>query len=91
MTIFLILLIPIKVEWEKDLAKGSPLPWYLPLDKGHFSLSGFRLTAIGRFLTKNMVRFVIMSRFVFETLMVCTPLWVHWLHIDLKVCLARGI
>ncbi|CAK9187437.1 unnamed protein product [Ilex paraguariensis] len=40
---------------EKDLAVGSPVPWYLPLDKSHFSLSSFRLTAMGRFITKNMV------------------------------------
>ncbi|KAH0931473.1 hypothetical protein HID58_008590 [Brassica napus] len=46
----------IKVIWEKDLAKDSPVPWYLPLDKNHFSLSSFRLTAVGRFITKNMVK-----------------------------------
>lgn len=45
-----------KVIWEKDLAVGSPVPWYLPLDKSHFSLSSFRLTAVGRLITKNMVR-----------------------------------
>ncbi|XP_073023292.1 cycloartenol-C-24-methyltransferase isoform X1 [Primulina eburnea] len=44
-----------EVVWEKDLAVDSPVPWYLPLDKSHFSLSSFRLTAIGRFITKNMV------------------------------------
>lgn len=44
-----------KVLWEKDLATDSPIPWYLPLDKNHFSLSSFRLTALGRFVTKNMV------------------------------------
>lgn len=44
--------------WEKDLAVESPLPWYLPLDKSYFSLSTFRLTAVGRFITKNMVIFV---------------------------------
>ena len=44
-----------QVVWEKDLAVNSPVPWYLPLDKSHFSLSSFRLTAIGRFITKNMV------------------------------------
>uniref|UniRef100_A0A6N2L3U0 SAM-dependent methyltransferase Erg6/SMT-type domain-containing protein n=1 Tax=Salix viminalis TaxID=40686 RepID=A0A6N2L3U0_SALVM len=43
-----------EVMWSKDLAVGSPLPWYLPLDKSHFSLSSFRLTAVGRFFTKNM-------------------------------------
>ncbi|KAI3690573.1 hypothetical protein L2E82_48683 [Cichorium intybus] len=41
--------------FEQDLAKDSPLPWYLPLDTSHFSLSSFRLTAAGRFITKNMV------------------------------------
>ncbi|KAL3815098.1 hypothetical protein ACJIZ3_016366 [Penstemon smallii] len=44
-----------EVVWEKDLAVDSPIPWYLPLDTSHFSLSSFRLTAIGRFITKNMV------------------------------------
>ncbi|WOG84230.1 hypothetical protein DCAR_0103412 [Daucus carota subsp. sativus] len=44
-----------EVLFEKDLTIGSPLPWYLPLDKSHFSLSSFRLTALGRFITKNMV------------------------------------
>ncbi|KVH97325.1 Methyltransferase type 11 [Cynara cardunculus var. scolymus] len=44
-----------EVIWEQDLAKDSPLPWYLPLDTSHFSLSSFRLTAAGRFFTKNMV------------------------------------
>lgn len=45
-----------KIKWSKDLATSSPVPWYLPLDKNHFSLSSFRLTAIGRFFTKNMVK-----------------------------------
>ncbi|KAL0728167.1 hypothetical protein Bca4012_024260 [Brassica carinata] len=45
-----------EVVWEKDLAEDSPVPWYLPLDKNHFSLSSFRLTAVGRFITKNMVK-----------------------------------
>ncbi|CAI0393812.1 unnamed protein product [Linum tenue] len=44
------------VIWSKDLAKDSPVPWYLPLDKSHFSLSSFRLTAAGRFFTKNLVK-----------------------------------
>ncbi|PON57538.1 Sterol methyltransferase [Trema orientale] len=44
-----------EVIWEKDFAVDSPLPWYLPLDKSHFSLSNFRQTAVGRFLTKNLV------------------------------------
>lgn len=47
----------VKVLWEKDLAVDSPLPWYLPLDSNHFSLSSFRLTALGRLITRNMVSF----------------------------------
>ncbi|KAL9361455.1 hypothetical protein Peur_044240 [Populus x canadensis] len=42
--------------WEKDVAVGSHLPWYLPLDKNQFSLSSFRVSAVGRFITKNMVQ-----------------------------------
>ncbi|XP_044467809.1 cycloartenol-C-24-methyltransferase-like [Mangifera indica] len=45
-----------EVVWEKDVAADSPLPWYLALDKNHFSLSNFRVTACGRFITRNMVR-----------------------------------
>ncbi|XP_027106903.2 cycloartenol-C-24-methyltransferase 1 isoform X2 [Coffea arabica] len=45
-----------EVIWEKDLAADSPVPWYLPLDKSHFSLSSFRLTAVGRLITKNLVK-----------------------------------
>ncbi|PIA53568.1 hypothetical protein AQUCO_00900268v1 [Aquilegia coerulea] len=44
------------IIWERDLAKDSPVPWYLPLDTNHFSLSSFRLTSVGRFLTTNMVK-----------------------------------
>ncbi|KAI3780127.1 hypothetical protein L2E82_10054 [Cichorium intybus] len=44
-----------QVIWEQDLAKHSPVPWYLPLDTSHFCLSSFCLTAAGRFITKNMV------------------------------------
>ncbi|KAJ8900292.1 hypothetical protein K2173_024932 [Erythroxylum novogranatense] len=29
------------IDWT-----SSPLPWYLPLDKNHFSFSSFRLTAV---------------------------------------------
>ncbi|KAF8403790.1 hypothetical protein HHK36_011896 [Tetracentron sinense] len=46
----------LQVIWENDLTVDSPIPWYLPLDKSHFSLSSFRLTALGRFITKNMVK-----------------------------------
>ncbi|CAN1342310.1 Cycloartenol-C-24-methyltransferase 1 [Linum perenne] len=49
-------LLVLKVIWSNDLAKDSPVPWYLPLDKSHFSLSSFRLTAAGRFFTKNLVK-----------------------------------
>ncbi|KAB2627531.1 cycloartenol-C-24-methyltransferase [Pyrus ussuriensis x Pyrus communis] len=45
-----------EVIWEKDLAVDSPLPWYLPLDKSRISLSSFRLTAAGRFITRNLVK-----------------------------------
>ncbi|KAJ9695820.1 hypothetical protein PVL29_011010 [Vitis rotundifolia] len=41
---------------EKDVAADSPLPWYLPLDTTQFSLSSFRTTAFGRFITRNMVK-----------------------------------
>ncbi|CAI9764977.1 unnamed protein product [Fraxinus pennsylvanica] len=44
-----------QVVLEKDLAVDSPLSWYLPLDKSQFSLSNFRSTAVGRFITKYMV------------------------------------
>lgn len=45
----------LKVIWEKDLAMDSPVPWYLPLDTSRFSLTSFRLTAVGRFLTRTLV------------------------------------
>ncbi|XP_034918254.1 cycloartenol-C-24-methyltransferase isoform X1 [Populus alba] len=45
-----------EVVREKDVAVGSPLPWYFPLDKNQFSLSSFRVTAVGRFITRNMVK-----------------------------------
>ncbi|CAM8946007.1 unnamed protein product [Rhodiola kirilowii] len=45
-----------EITWEKDLAKDSPVPWYLPLDKSRLSLTSFRITAVGRFFTSNMVR-----------------------------------
>lgn len=41
---------------EEDLAATSPVPWYQPLDPTHISLSTFRLTPVGRFITRNMVR-----------------------------------
>ncbi|XP_074559949.1 cycloartenol-C-24-methyltransferase 1-like isoform X2 [Curcuma longa] len=45
-----------EVIWEKDLATDSPLPWYLPLDTSRFSITSFRLTAFGRFITRTMVK-----------------------------------
>ncbi|MCO5570152.1 hypothetical protein L7F22_023869 [Adiantum nelumboides] len=45
-----------EVLMEDDLAKSSPVPWYLPLDASHLSVSSFRLTKLGRFLTHNVVR-----------------------------------
>ena len=44
-----------KVVWEKDLAVDSPVSWYLPLDTSKFSITSFRLTAFGRFVTRTMV------------------------------------
>lgn len=44
-----------QVIWGKDLAEDSPVPWYLPLDGGQFSITNFRATAIGRCVTKYMV------------------------------------
>ncbi|KAG5252886.1 cycloartenol-C-24-methyltransferase [Salix suchowensis] len=43
-----------EVIWEKDVAVASLLPWYLPLDKNQLSPSSFRVTAVGRFITRNM-------------------------------------
>ncbi|KAK7830470.1 cycloartenol-c-24-methyltransferase [Quercus suber] len=53
---FNVLLICVKIIWEEDVAVNSPLPWYLPLDKNQFSLASFRVTAFGRFITRNMVK-----------------------------------
>lgn len=44
-----------EVVWEKDVVVDSPVQWYLPLDTSEFSLSSFRTTAVGRFLTRNML------------------------------------
>ncbi|THU62197.1 hypothetical protein C4D60_Mb01t02580 [Musa balbisiana] len=46
----------VKVVWEKDLAVDSPVSWYLPLDTSKFSITSFRLTAFGRFITRTMVK-----------------------------------
>ncbi|KAF9664744.1 hypothetical protein SADUNF_Sadunf16G0049900 [Salix dunnii] len=45
-----------EVIWEKDVAVASSIPWYLPLDKNQFSLSSFQVTAVGRFITRNMAQ-----------------------------------
>ncbi|XP_078170471.1 cycloartenol-C-24-methyltransferase 1-like [Carex rostrata] len=45
-----------EVVWEKNLAEVSPVPWYLPLDRSHYSLLNFRLTAIGRLFTRTLVK-----------------------------------
>ncbi|CAN6222684.1 unnamed protein product [Urochloa humidicola] len=45
-----------EVVWDKDLAEDSPMPWYLPLDPSRFSLSSFRLTSVGRMITRTMVK-----------------------------------
>ncbi|XP_029127242.1 cycloartenol-C-24-methyltransferase isoform X2 [Cajanus cajan] len=45
-----------EVLWEKDLAIDSPVPWYDPLDTSRFSLNTFRLTALGRFFTRSLVK-----------------------------------
>uniref|UniRef100_A0A0D9WWQ0 SAM-dependent methyltransferase Erg6/SMT-type domain-containing protein n=1 Tax=Leersia perrieri TaxID=77586 RepID=A0A0D9WWQ0_9ORYZ len=45
----------VKVIWDKDLAEDSPVPWYLPLDPSRFSLSSFRLTTVGRAITRTMI------------------------------------
>ncbi|BBN04422.1 sterol 24-C-methyltransferase [Marchantia polymorpha subsp. ruderalis] len=45
-----------EVVRAEDLVKTSPVPWYQPLDTSHWSLSSFRLTKVGRFFTRNLVR-----------------------------------
>ncbi|KAJ7534263.1 hypothetical protein O6H91_13G087000 [Diphasiastrum complanatum] len=44
-----------EVLMEEDLARSSPVPWYSPLDTSRLSLSSFRLTTVGRFLTRSLV------------------------------------
>ncbi|XP_039137302.1 cycloartenol-C-24-methyltransferase 1-like [Dioscorea cayenensis subsp. rotundata] len=48
-------LVGFEIILEKDLAADSPVPWYEPLDTSRFSLSSFRLTLLGRFITKAMI------------------------------------
>ncbi|KAK7263902.1 hypothetical protein RJT34_31501 [Clitoria ternatea] len=45
-----------EIIWEKDLAVGSPVPWYFPLDTSTVSLSSFRLTSVGRLFTRTLVK-----------------------------------
>ncbi|KAG6777442.1 hypothetical protein POTOM_017263 [Populus tomentosa] len=42
-----------EVIWDKDVAVGSPLAWYLPHDKNQFSLGSLRVSAVGPFITRN--------------------------------------
>ncbi|KAK6933826.1 Sterol methyltransferase C-terminal, partial [Dillenia turbinata] len=44
-----------EVEWEKDLAQDSHIPWYQPLDSRRISFDNFRTTFIGRFFTRKLV------------------------------------
>ncbi|KAL2631246.1 hypothetical protein R1flu_015932 [Riccia fluitans] len=41
---------------SEDLDKTSQVSWYEPLDTSRWSLSSFRLTKVGRFLTCNFVK-----------------------------------
>ncbi|XP_038977761.1 cycloartenol-C-24-methyltransferase 1-like [Phoenix dactylifera] len=45
-----------EVVWAKDFALDSPVPWYLPLDPRRLSMTSFRLTAVGRVITKSIVK-----------------------------------
>ncbi|XP_071721724.1 cycloartenol-C-24-methyltransferase-like [Rutidosis leptorrhynchoides] len=47
-----------EVVWEKDVAVDSPIPWYSVLDSSQFSLSNFRATRLGHFVTRTMVKFL---------------------------------
>lgn len=40
---------------EVDLARTSPISWFLPLDPYHLSLSSFKCSLVGRTLTRTMV------------------------------------
>lgn len=68
--------------WEKDLAVDSPVPWYLPLDKSHFSLSSFRLTSVGRLFTRNMV--MMLLNIMGYNFLSLASFWIGFFHI---VCL----
>ncbi|KAM7268363.1 hypothetical protein ACFE04_010529 [Oxalis oulophora] len=47
-----------EIIMEKDMAQDSPIPWFLSLDPNHYSLSNFRVTGIGRLITRNLVKFL---------------------------------
>eukprot|EP00850_Spirogloea_muscicola_P012310 SM000079S22428 [mRNA] locus=s79:107297:110244:+ [translate_table: standard] len=40
---------------DADLVKTAKVPWYQPLDPTHFSITNFRLTFLGRSITRVMV------------------------------------
>ncbi|CAH2035383.1 unnamed protein product [Thlaspi arvense] len=44
------------VIWEKDFAKDSPVPWYLPMDTNNLSLLSFRVTTVGKFVTDALIK-----------------------------------
>ncbi|CAN6439951.1 unnamed protein product [Victoria cruziana] len=44
-----------EVVTSMDLACDSPIPWYAPLESP-FSLSGFRLTSVGRVMTMKIIK-----------------------------------
>uniref|UniRef100_A0A7N0UCM1 Methyltransferase n=1 Tax=Kalanchoe fedtschenkoi TaxID=63787 RepID=A0A7N0UCM1_KALFE len=44
-----------EVIWDKDLTIGAPVPWYSPLES-QFSLASFRLTTVGLFFLRYMVK-----------------------------------
>eukprot|EP00850_Spirogloea_muscicola_P015794 SM000124S25926 [mRNA] locus=s124:104934:107848:+ [translate_table: standard] len=40
---------------DADLVKTAKVPWYQPIDPTHFSITNFRLTFLGRSITRVMV------------------------------------
>ncbi|XP_030547406.1 cycloartenol-C-24-methyltransferase-like [Rhodamnia argentea] len=45
-----------EVIWEKDLGPDSDIPWYAHMDKKRLSLTSFRTTGIGRWITSLTVK-----------------------------------
>ncbi|KFK38047.1 hypothetical protein AALP_AA3G063200 [Arabis alpina] len=45
-----------EVICDKNLAKDSPVPWYLPVDASQFSLFSLRVSPVGRFLTHILIK-----------------------------------